>query len=83
MSPRRPPAGSRLPKAGAYAVTTYCRSLSGKPQRTLRRRQRDVHDGGIRDDHELSDSDDHQDQPAPVSGRKPGGLQLRATWQKR
>ena len=31
MSLRRPPASSRLPKAGAYAVTTYCRSLSENP----------------------------------------------------
>ena len=29
MSPSRPPTGSRLPKASAYAVTTHCRSLFG------------------------------------------------------
>ena len=32
MSPSRPPTSSRLPNARAYAVTTHCRSLFGKPR---------------------------------------------------
>jgi hypothetical protein len=38
----------------------------GKSQRMLRRRQRDIHDGGIQDHHELGHRDHDQDHPAPV-----------------
>ena len=40
----------------------------GKAQRTLSGRQRDVHDGGIQDHHELRHGDHDQDQPAPLHG---------------
>ena len=39
-----------------------------EPQRTLRRRQRDVHDRGIQNHHQLGDSHHDQNQPAPVDG---------------
>ena len=39
-----------------------------EPQRTLGRRQRDVHDRGIQHHHQLGDSYHDQDQPAPVDG---------------
>jgi len=34
----------------------------------LGRRQRDVHDGGIKNDHELGNSDDDKDKPAVITG---------------
>ena len=41
----------------------------GEPQRPLGGRQRNVHNRGIQDHHQLGDSDDNQDQPASVIGR--------------
>ena len=43
----------------------------GEAQRLLRRRQRDVHDRGIENDHELREGDHAQDQPPVIC---PGGL---------
>src|SRR5277367_2319722 len=40
-----------------------------KSQRMLRGRQRDVHDTGVQNHHELCNGDHDQDQPSPVSGR--------------
>src|SRR5206468_2359803 len=43
-------------------------------QRRLRVRQRDVHDGGVEDDHELRDADDGEREPAAVAaGRRRRG----------
>ncbi len=52
----------------------------GEPQRLLRRRQRDVHDGGVQHHHQLGDSHHGQDQPAPVGRCRRVLLRIPGTW---
>lgn len=52
----------------------------GDAQVPLRRRQRDVHDGDVEDDHELGDGDDHQHPPAAAVRVLMTGGGLRRHW---
>ena len=63
-SPIRPPSSSRLPKASAYAVIDPLTAVVGEAEVGLGRRQRDVHDRRVEDDHQLGEAEHREDQPA-------------------